>query len=742
MIVPSSSGSSNATNSTPTPTPTPTPPTPTPTPTATPPTATPPTPPSPGQDRPNILMILLDDIGTANIGALRDHWNKKGANMPQTKEVQTPIMDDLINNGVIMEHHYTHAWCTPSRSSLQVGRAPVHIGTQAPFNYFDNHAAGPQEQAASIGIPTNMTGIADVMKKSGYKTHFVGKWDAGIATPRHTPIGRGYQTALHYYSHQTNKWGYYDGINWDREKNRFYDLWVKDEFTDPSKWYGEPARQYTEGNEKCEIRNKIGTIYKDGVLRNNQNCPNDNNQCWNSDFTPTDQKDCTYIESIFEGRVMQVINNHDKTDPLFLMWVPITMHGPKEFPRKAETNKDYTNWGFSTSHQWPGQDGWKFQSNKPEDLGRQAGNMEMRWFDLSLGRVVQTLKDAGLYDNTLIVLTGDNGAANTYMGNPFPFKGQKRSNWEGGIRTPTFVSGGLVPQAVRGSASKRLATIWDWYATFAGLAGVHDITDHEAEAANQKYGLHGKKKLRQPDSFNLWPFITQTDGPSTPKREHVIIGNPGTWYTETTEAVGVLKQEGKYGEVFKLVTGDRKKGANPSSMSKGDRSTAFTPPALADDTADLLCKKEANNGCLYKVGSDYGEKTNLMKANFQAHKGKFSELLSIMEQANGDVFDPEWSKWVETAYKQNGCYGPNGVKKSKDLLCTASNAAAQRAKQMGGFWGPWVDVLPSSSAKSSCLEQHPMHWKKWLNTCAKVKAAGKCGNIRKKKPHLCKCTCV
>merc|ERR1719230_750451 len=651
-------------------------------------------------------MILMDDIGNGNIGAMREHWNKKGANMPKTEEVQTPIMDDLIGNGVIMEHHYTHAWCTPSRSSFQVGRAPIHIGTQAPFNYFDNYAEDPHNQVASIGIPTNMSSVADVLGASGYKTHYVGKWDAGIATPRHTPVGRGYQTALPYFSHQTNKWGYYDGINWDKNGNKYYDLWVKDENTEPGKaWYGEPARQYTTGNGKCEIRNKIGRVIdENGKEVHHLNCKTHKKKCWNGDLTASDQQKCHYIESILEGRVTQLINNHDKKDPLFLMWVPITMHGPKEFPRKVEEHEGFNNWEFKgTSPKWPGQDGWKYQQGQQQNFGREAGNMEMRWFDLSLGRVVETLKKAGLYDNTLIVLTGDNGAANTFMGNPFPFKGQKRSNWEGGIRTPTFVSGGFVPESVRGTASKRLATLWDWYATFASLANVNDITDHEAIEANNLYNLQGTKKLRQPDSFNLWPHITRTAGPSEKHsmRKHVIIGNPGTDYSETTAAVGVLQQDGEFGEVYKLVAGDRRKGYNQFQMGKGERSTAFSPPALADDTNGLLCKTNAGNGCLFKVSSDYGEKTNLMKANLNQNTAKFQELLGIMDEANKDVFDPDWGSWVGDAITKNGCAPVTG----KKLKCTASETAVTRAKQMGGFWGPWVHVLPVNKARSKCLEQ-------------------------------------
>lgn len=48
-------------------------------------------------------------------------------------------------------------------------------------------------------VPRNMTGIATRLREASYRTHFVGKWDAGMATPDHTPHGRGYDTSLLYF---------------------------------------------------------------------------------------------------------------------------------------------------------------------------------------------------------------------------------------------------------------------------------------------------------------------------------------------------------------------------------------------------------------------------------------------------------------------------------------------------------------------------------------------------------------
>merc|ERR1719305_2021192 len=103
--------------------------------------------------------------------------------------------------------------------------------------------------------------------------------------------------------------------------------------------------------------------------------------------------------------------------------------------------------------------------------------------DEMIGNVVQKLKADGLWENTLIVAHADNGGPIYSDGaagaNNYPLKGGKLSNWEGGIRGNAFVSGGFVPAALRGSRYDGLVTLWDWYATFAALAGV-DATDHRA----------------------------------------------------------------------------------------------------------------------------------------------------------------------------------------------------------------------------------------------------------------------
>ena len=109
-----------------------------------------------------------------------------------------------------------------------------------------------------------------------------------------------------------------------------------------------------------------------------------------------------------------------------------------------------------------------------------------------------------MYDNAVIVMSADNGGP-LGSANNFPLKGGKHSNWQGGVRVNSFISGGALPVSVRGTISHELVTAWDWYATFvSGVAG-GDPTDHRAKAAG----------LPPIDSVNHWDYFTGKANSST-----------------------------------------------------------------------------------------------------------------------------------------------------------------------------------------------------------------------------------
>ena len=108
--------------------------------------------------------------------------------------------------------------------------------------------------------------------------------------------------------------------------------------------------------------------------------------------------------------------------------------------------------------------------------------------DSAVSNVVDALHAAGLWDNTLLVWSSDNGAAielSTGAKSSWPLRGGYYTNWEGGIRAPGFVNGGFLPLAARGtkrSGATSYIHLADWWCTFAKLAG-GDCSDEAGDAS-------------------------------------------------------------------------------------------------------------------------------------------------------------------------------------------------------------------------------------------------------------------
>ena len=113
-----------------------------------------------------------------------------------------------------------------------------------------------------------------------------------------------------------------------------------------------------------------------------------------------------------------------------------------------------------------------------------------------VGNMTEILKRQGFWVNLLLVVSSDNGGP-LGSANNYPLKGGKFSDWQGGIRVNAFVTGGYLPENMRGQKTEGYIHIADWYATFCALASV-DPTDKRAE----------KAKLPPIDSMNMWPFVS------------------------------------------------------------------------------------------------------------------------------------------------------------------------------------------------------------------------------------------
>lgn len=127
----------------------------------------------PNGEKPNIIVILPDDLG----------WNDVGYH---GSFIKTPNIDRLANEGVKFEQHYVMPTCTPSRVSLITGKYPSRYGVLAP-------AYG---EVIDLGDPT----LASLLQDQGYFTAISGKWHLG--SPPYTPLKYGFNSSYGFFDGQ------------------------------------------------------------------------------------------------------------------------------------------------------------------------------------------------------------------------------------------------------------------------------------------------------------------------------------------------------------------------------------------------------------------------------------------------------------------------------------------------------------------------------------------------------------
>ena len=340
---------------------------------------------------PNIVLILVDDMG----------WNDIGYNRVDglTNQVETPIIDDLANSGIILERFYTEPDCTPSRASLLTGMYAIHTGM-----YHDSI-----KQDSSWGLPTEWTLLPRHLGQlANYSTHMIGKWDIGHAAWELTPTERGFDTFHGYYGASetffTHQMMHYTTVGTDQDylsecpDNKFVDL-------------------------------KAGT------------------ENWHAQFQ--------YSTDLFTAKAAALIGEHADTPnaPFFLYMA----HQAAHYPYEASQNSIDR---FSA----------KFLDGFDTRMKFAACVWEL---DQSVGQVVDALKGAGAYDNTVIFVASDNGAipGKSGAGSNWPLRGGKFTLFEGGVRVPAFLHSPLLPAERIGARHSGLFHLTDIVPTFLDLAG-------------------------------------------------------------------------------------------------------------------------------------------------------------------------------------------------------------------------------------------------------------------------------
>ena len=134
-------------------------------------------------ERPNIVVIVADDLGWADVGY-------HGGN------IDTPSLDRLAEQGVQLNRFYTTPFCSPTRAALMTGRDPIRLGVAyGVIMPWDNIGVNPAEHF-----------MPESFGAAGYQTAMVGKWHLGHAQMTYHPNERGFE---HFYGHLHTEVGFY-----------------------------------------------------------------------------------------------------------------------------------------------------------------------------------------------------------------------------------------------------------------------------------------------------------------------------------------------------------------------------------------------------------------------------------------------------------------------------------------------------------------------------------------------------
>jgi arylsulfatase len=317
-----------------------------------------PTKPKPGT--PNVLIIYLDDVGFAQYGCFGGLIN-------------TPNIDALAADGLRYNNFHTPALCSPSRAALMAGRNTHKIG-------FGSHALTAMGFPGYNGTtPESAKSIAKHFQHAGFETTAIGKWD-------HTPLPEASQSGpFHRWASGEGFDHFYGFMAADADDYRT-ELWEDHRPTE--NWMGKPGYHLT------------------------------------TDLADRAIDSFTSHASIAPDR------------PFFTFWAPSAMHSPHQVEQRyVEPYKGKFDMGWDKAREvifakqmamkiLPA--GTKLSSGIPEipkwdtlsadQKKLYARQMEvfagmMTQTDEQVGRMIAALKRTGQYDNTLIMLTADNGAS-------------------------------------------------------------------------------------------------------------------------------------------------------------------------------------------------------------------------------------------------------------------------------------------------------------------------------------------
>lgn len=398
---------------------------------------TPETPRSAALNRPNVLFVLVDDLGYMDIGA----------NNPETF-YETPNIDRLAETGMRFTNGYAaNPVCSPTRYSIMTGKFPSRVDAT---NFFAGKRAGTFLPAPlNDRMPLDEKTLAELLRESGYRTFFAGKWHLGP---------------------DENFWPTKQGFDVNRGGHRAGGPFKAGKYFSP---YANPRLEDGPEGEHLTARLAEETAK---FMRDHR-----------------DQPFLAYLS-------------------FYSVHTPLMAPKPlvEKYQAKAERLGLASAEAFGDEEQvWP--NGNPRRVRQLQTHPTYAAMVES--MDAAVGRVLSTLDELGLADNTIVCLTSDNGGLSTSEGSPtsnLPLRGGKGWVYEGGIREAFLIRAPGVTAS--GSVCDTPVMSIDFYPTLAELLDIEIDTEQMVDGKSLAPLLKGGQELDRQSLYWHYPHYSNQGG--------------------------------------------------------------------------------------------------------------------------------------------------------------------------------------------------------------------------------------
>jgi arylsulfatase A-like enzyme len=402
------------------------------------------------QAKPNILVIMGDDVGWFNISAYHQGI------MPN----KTPNLDRLAAEGMRFTDYYAEASCTAGRANFITGELPIRTGLTTVG------MAG-----ADVGMPEQAVTVATVLKSLGYETAQFGKNHLGDLN-KFLPTVHGFDEFFGYLYHL-------DAMS-DPYWHDYPQDWI--DKTGPRNL----VHSYATDVDDSTVMPRWGRVGRQRIVDEGPLAPFPNmagRQNWQEGRKA--KYDMETFDDVLVEQSKAFMDKAKRDGKPFFIWHNTTrMHVFTFLPPKYQAMMNsQNNYGLE-----------------------EAGMAQM---DDSIGALLQHLQDTGEAENTIVIFTTDNGAeVFTWPdGGMTPFRATKGTIYEGGFRVPAIIRwpGKIKP----GSVENGIFSGLDWLPTLAAAAGNPDISNQLLKGVK----LGDRTYKNHLDGYNQMDLLTG-QGPS------------------------------------------------------------------------------------------------------------------------------------------------------------------------------------------------------------------------------------